>query len=453
MKTAKAKADKAHALSTDLPAIAQLEKEIRERMAAITEQGRGELDAYRAALASRSPGYSHLLNARKFSDTLADIDSFYPQGQALTGDVLQESNAFDSAMQSADSAVAARQFDQAYAFVLPYRSFVDEEARVASVVDAAYGAHLEDGNKREQREDWTGAIKEFKQAASIKDTAEAETSLQNAQKQQVIAQDKAAAAKALGMSQDFQAQHNTIKAYEVLASLPPSQQPLVADAKNTLEPAYVAAAAMEAGKLHQAHSPIRGLADEVGIEKAYYYLQNAYKLSENDSYQDKMSLDADELSAYLLDQAKHFLAKPGGSGTEIGWTYLQEALRYKASNLDAVRDAIVAASPAHAMRSKLSIRVQFRDQTSSRDSPGRGRAVGKRNYYRTGEFGRSGQGGARRRNHRRRAGLRTGWRCAGPSFVGGSHHRADGIGVPLRRGAGSQRSLEQDQSGGRDRGG
>ena len=36
----------------------------------------------------------------------------------------------------------------------------------------------------------------------------------------------------------------------------------------TLEPAYVAAAALEARNLHQAHSPIRGLADEVGIEKA-----------------------------------------------------------------------------------------------------------------------------------------------------------------------------------------
>ena len=35
-----------------------------------------------------------------------------------------------------------------------------------------------------------------------------------------------------------------------------------------------------------------------------------------------------------------------------------------------MRDALVAASPAHAMRSKLSIRVQFRDQTSSRDSQG-----------------------------------------------------------------------------------
>ncbi|MGB7984602.1 MAG: hypothetical protein WCF54_05530 [Terracidiphilus sp.] len=370
LKTAKLKADKAHSLASDLPACVQLEKDLRDRLANITEQGRGELDAYRAALASRTTGYVHLLNARKFSDTLAGIDSFYPQGQALTGDVLQETNTFESAMGSADAASSVKQFDQAYSFVLPYRSFVEEEPRVAAVIDAAYGAHLEAGNKAEQSEDWSGAIKEFKQAASIKDTSEAHESQKNAEKQLVIAQDKAAAARALGASRDFQAQHSTVKAYEVLAALPPAQQALVADDMKALEPAYVAAAALEAKALHQAHSPIHGPADEVAIEKAYTLLNHAYDLSENESYKDKLDLDANELSVYLVDQAKHYLDKPGGSGTEIGWTYLQEARQYKASNLDAVRDAIVAAAPAHAMRSKLSIRVQFRDQTSSRDSQG-----------------------------------------------------------------------------------
>jgi len=370
LKAAKAKAEKAHSLASDLPACVQLEKDVRDRLAAITEQGRGELDAYRAALASRTAGYTHLLNARKFSDTLAGIDSFYPQGQALTGDVLQETNTFESALGSADEAISVKQFDQAYSFVLPYRSFAEEDPRVAAIIDAAYGFHLDAGNKAEQSEDWNGAIKEFKQAASLKDTTEARESQQNAEKQLVISQDKAAAAKALAASRDFQAQHATVKAYEVLAALPATQKAIVADEMKMLEPSYVLAAAAEAKALHQAHSPIHGPADEVAIEKAYNLLANAYSLSDNESYEDKLDLDANELSAYLVDQAKHYLDKPGGSGTEIGWLYLQEARQYKASNLDAVRDAIVAAAPAHAMRSKLSIRVQFRDQTSSRDSQG-----------------------------------------------------------------------------------
>lgn len=370
LKTARVKADKAYALAPDLDSFKKLEEEIHVRLAVITGQGRSELDAYRAAMASHAPGYAHLQNARRFCDTVADIDPFFSPGQALIGEVLPESNALEDALQSAGSAQAAKQFDQAYAFVLPYRAFAQEEPRVLAIVDAAYGYHMERGKKLEQSQVWKDAIVEFEKAASIKDTSEARDAAVNAQKQLVIALDRAAADKALGSSKDYIQQHNVVRAYEVLSSLSAVQQALVADEMKALEQAYVLAAVQEAKNLHQTHSPIRGPADVTGIEKAYLYLDKAYRLSENDSYRDKMDLDANELSAYLLEQAKHYLGKPGGSSTELGWAYLEEARQYKASNLDAVRDAIVAASPAHAMRSKLSIRVQFRDQTSQRDSQG-----------------------------------------------------------------------------------
>ena len=372
LKTAKAKADQARAQAPELPAYTKLDGKIRARLAAIADQGRGELDAYRAALASRVAGYVHLQNAKRFSDTVSGIDAFFPQGQALAGEVLKDVNSFEGALQSADSAMAVKQYDQGYAFIVPYRAFADEEGRVSALVDTTYTYHLEYGNKLEQSEDWKGAIKEFEMAGSVKDTPEARDSLKNAQKQLVAAQDKAAADKAVASSKEFQAQHNMIRAYEVMANLSDAQQALgeVAEEMKSIEPAYVLAAVQEAKNLHQAHSPIRGLADETGMDKAYADLQNAYRLSENDSYKDKLDLDGDELSSYLLDQAKHYLGKPGGSGTELGWNYLQEARQYKASNLDAVRDAINVALPAHAMRSKLSIRVQFRDQTSQRDSQG-----------------------------------------------------------------------------------
>jgi hypothetical protein len=370
LKSARAKADKAHALAPDLDSCKKLEGEIRLRLMVITGQGRSELDAYRAAVTSRAPGYVHLQNARRFCGTVADIDPFFPPGQALAGEVLKDSNAFEAALQSAGSAQAAKQFDEAYAFVLPYRAFAQEEPRVLAVVDAAYGYHMELGNKLEQGQAWKDAIAEFEKAVSIKVTSEARDAVKNAQKLLVIALDKEAADKALASSKDYEQQHNVVRAYEVLSGLSDVQQALVADEMKTLEPNYVLAAVQEAKSLHQAHNPIRGSADEIGIEKAYLYLQKAYQLSENNSFRDKMDLDANELSAYFLEQAKHYLEKPGGSGTELGWAYLEKARQYKASNLDAVRDAIVAASPAHAMRSKLSIRVQFRDQTSQRDSQG-----------------------------------------------------------------------------------
>jgi hypothetical protein len=370
LKTADAKADQAHAMAPELAATAKLEKEINLRLAAITSLGRGELAAYREALAAHGPGYIHLPNARKFSEIAAEIDPFFSEEQALAEEILKERGAFDSALVSANAAAAVKQFDQAYASILRYRGFAGEEPQVAAIVDGAYGYHIDEGNKLGLSEEWKGAIQEFDKAVSVKDSYEARELKANAQKQLMVSQDKAAAAGAVASSKNYAQQRNMIRAYEVLASLPPAQQALVADEMNALEPAYVESAAQQAKSLHQAHSPIRGLADEVGVERAYDYLRKAYQLSDNESYKDKMDLDGNELSVYLLEQAKHYLGKPGGSGTELGWNYLEEARQYKASNLDAVRDAIVAASPAHAMRSKLSIRVQFRDQTSQRDSQG-----------------------------------------------------------------------------------
>jgi hypothetical protein len=370
LKTAKSKSDQAHALLPNLEIGVQLDKGVHKALTAIVEEGKAELAAYRAAVTARSAGYLHLPNAKKFSDVVTDIDMNLLAGQALQGDVLQEENTFEAAIQSAVFAQNAKQYDQAYSFVAPYRFFAEEEPRISAVVESTYSYHLARGNQFDQDSNWKSAIEEFDKAGSTKDTAEARDSLKNAKQQLVISQDKEAAAKALDTSKAYQAQHNVIRAYEVLANLPQNQQALVTAEMKELEPGYIQSASNEAKGLRQAHDPIKGMADEIGIENAYRLLQSAYNLSQNESYRDRMDLLGNELSAYLLDQAKHYLAKPGGSGTELGWTYLTEALQYKAENLDAVRDAMVTASPAHSMRSKLSIRVQFRDQTSQRDSTG-----------------------------------------------------------------------------------
>ena len=155
----------------------------------------------------------------------------------------------------------------------------------------------------------------------------------------------------------------------MLYELPPSQKALVAEGIERLKDGYVLSAVQAAKELQKAHDPIRGLGDEIGIEKAYNYLLRAFELSNDDSYRDMSEILGDDLSAYFISQAKLYLDKPSGSGTELGWTYLEEALFYKPSN-QAAHDAKVAAEPAHAMHSGLSIRVQFRDQTSLRDSTG-----------------------------------------------------------------------------------
>ena len=295
---------------------------------------------------------------------------FFAPGQALADDIVQENNTFETAMHVGRGRASQGTIRPGYSFAQRDRSFSAEETQIGHVVDDAYANHLAHGNKLNRARTGREPSRSSKRLGASRTPPSAAVSLKNAQKQMAAAQDKSVVDKALESSKQFQAQHNMLRAYDVLASLPDAQLAQVAEQMKALEPAYVQSAALEAKALHQAHSPIRGLADEVAIEKAYQFLQKAYDLSENEAYKDKRDLDGNELSAYLLDQAKHYLAKPGGSGTELGWSCLEKARQYKASNLDAVRDALVAAAPAHAMRSKLSIRVQFRDQTSQRDSQG-----------------------------------------------------------------------------------
>jgi hypothetical protein len=372
LKNAKAQSDQAHALApvSGLPALGKLDDGIRLRLSAIVEIGRGELNAYHAALTTHTSGYSHLDTARKYADIAGGIDSGFPAFQAIQGEILQDNNTFQSALRSAESARDAKQFDQAMTFVLPYRAFAGEEARVAAVIDAAYGYHLAKGKQAEGTPDWKAAIREYEKAGSVKDTAEARDALKHAREQLTILQDRAAADKALQSSKDYEQARDIIHAYEVLSDLPATQRVLVSDDIDRLKSAYVQSSSQMATELHKAHSPIHGPADVGSIERAYKYLQGAYDLSENETYHDRMDLLGNELSGYFLDQAKHYLAKPAGSGTELGSTYLQAALPYKASNLPAVRDAQFSASAAHSFRSKLSIGVQFRDQTSQRDSTG-----------------------------------------------------------------------------------
>jgi hypothetical protein len=363
LKTTKADLDQAHDLAPELASVKTLADELHKSFSGITDKGRAELDNYRVALKGQTAGYAHLLNAKKFSDIVAGIDPYFAPEQALLGDVQKEINDLEGAVQSANGAVDGKQFDQAYAFIVPYRAFADEEPRLGVIVDATYQYHMEQGGAKGGTQNWPGAIKEYQLAIKTKDTAEAEDALKNAQAQLVIVTDNNAVARALDSSKDYQQQKKPIQAYEVLAALTDHQQQMAGDEMKALQPGYVLAAVVEAKSLHKNHMPIGGARDMEQIEKAYKYLSNAYKLSEDDSYKDTMGLYGDDLSIYLLNQAKIYLQKPAGSGTELGFAFLETAGAYRAANFAEVRDAIKSAQDAHKMRSKISIRVHFIDQT------------------------------------------------------------------------------------------
>ncbi len=367
LKDAKVQLELARAQAPGMDSVTKLAADIRLRLIGLTDNGRRELDSYRNALTAHSAGFPHLPAARKLAEAVADIDPDLVGGRSLLQDVVQDSNAFDQALRSARSAETARQMDDAYTAILPYRNFAEDEPRVAAILDAAYSYHFDRGKKYEDSQDWQNAIREFDRAGTIKDTSEARDSLKNAQAQLVVQQDKAAAESALRTSKSYEEQQDILRAYEALYNLPPAQQHYVIADLRRLGPEYVIKASQEAKDLRQAHDPIKGINDERQIEDAYVYLQRAYQLSADESLRDRRDNLGKDLSVYLLAQAKHYLDKPAGSGSEMGWKYLERALPYKAPNLPQVRDAETAAGPIHAMRSKLSIRVQFRDQTSARN--------------------------------------------------------------------------------------
>jgi len=376
LKEAKTQEDLAHALRADFKSSVQLASEINGKLQALRDKGRAELDAYSAALAAHSPGYAHLETAKALADGITGVDPVFAAGVKLLADVTQATSAYESALQSAASATAAKQMDAAFQFVLPYRAFAEEDPRVAQVIDATYEFHFERGRLAGQGQDWETAVSEYDKAASTKDVADARDALKDAKVKLAIAQDEVAAKKALGTSQEYEAQKDFINAYEVLANLSTSQQKVVAGEMTRLTPDYVQAASDKAKVIVKNYPEIKGIEDERQIEQAYALLQDAFRLSDESaakaSYQTRMENLGEELSEWFLDRAKHFLDKPAGSFTEVGWAYLKEAESYKATNLDQVRDTSTAAGPAHSMHSKLSIRVHVLDQTSLRESTGLG---------------------------------------------------------------------------------
>src|SRR5580692_1803674 len=370
LKTAFSRADQVSILLPGNDGAGKLHESVRAELVQIAGKGATELQAYKQALAGHTNGYVHLANARQLADRALEVDPHFDQGLALQGKVAEESKRVDAAMRSAESMMSAQRYDEAVTALTDFRSFADEEPRIAAVIDNTYKFHLDRGKAAATAQKWHDAVEEYKKATDLKATPEAANALQQAHAQFVSSSNQAAADVAVQQSTSLQQQKYFIEAYEVLANLPEAQRALVKDQMQALEPDYVKSASDEAKKLKDAHVPIQGRTDEIGVQKAYNYLQAASALRPDD--QDlklRLELLAQTLSDYYVVQAKKFLDKPLGSGVGLAWLYLDEAQQYQ-SNRDDVRDERTKFTSIHNVRSTLSIKVVFRDQTSRRDSAG-----------------------------------------------------------------------------------
>lgn len=365
LKSARGFVEQAIALTPGLPEVKKLDDGVQAALSGIVEKGRNELDAYLTALKGHTAGYAHLGTAKSLLETANGIE-ITQNGQTALNEEMKAYDAVQGAMRQAESSATAKRYDLALSNVEPYRSFAGEEPRIAAIIDADYSYHMDAGKRAAGLSNWDTAVAEYEKAEKAKGTPEERRQLANAREQWTVTQNKAAAQKAENESAAYEQEKppDIIRAYEVLDQLPDAQKALVADDLQRLQPAYIQKCRQTAKNLNQAFKSLGGVADEKQVEQAYSYYQKAYKLSQDPSDQDQMAGIADELSAYELAQAKKFLEKPDGSGTEMGWTYLSEAFKYGGTNLGLVRDAMTSDGPKHRIRSTLSIRVQFRDQTS-----------------------------------------------------------------------------------------
>jgi len=370
LRTAYLRADQAHELLPTNDDTSKLRDAVHAELVLVADKIRAELQAYRQALANHTTGYSHLSVSRQLTEQTLGVDPHFDQGTTLQAAVTAETKRVDEAMQSGESNTAAQHYDEAVAAVSDFRAFADEEPRIAAILDTAYKYHLEQGKADTAAQKWSDAVQEYQRAVSIKPTAEATAALKTGQSSLQSSNDQAAADTALQQSNAFEQDKKYIEAYEVLANLPESQRALVRDRMQTLEANYVTSASDEAKRLMDAHNPIQGRIDEIGVQQAYAYLQRACTLQpDNQNLKLRRDLISQTLSDYYVARAKTYLEKPLGSGVGVAWLYLQEAQQYQ-PNRDDIRDERTKYSAIHNIRSTLSIKVVFRDQTSRRDSSG-----------------------------------------------------------------------------------
>ena len=370
LRTAFLRADQVHELLPTNDAAAKLHDGVRAELALVVDKSRTELAAYRQALTGHTAGYVHLGNSRQLIDQALGVDSHYDQALTQQSAIAAETKRVDAAMQSAESMIAAQKYDDAITAIADFRAFAGEEPRIAAIVDSAYKYHFERGKADVAGQKWREAVQEYRRASDLKPTSEAANALKLAQSNLQTSTDQAAADAALQQSNAFQQDKKSIEAYEVLANLPDAQRALVKDQMQALEPDYVKGASDEAKKLLDAHNPIQGRVDEIGVERAHDLLERACTLEpDNQNLKLRRDLISQTLSDYYVARAKLYLDKPLGSGVGIAWLYLDEAQQYQ-PNRDDVRDERTKFAAIHNIRSTLSIKVVFRDQTSRRESAG-----------------------------------------------------------------------------------
>ncbi len=374
LKQAHAQAQAASQAASGYQPAFKLGEAIHHELDALLEQDQAELKAFHDALEHHGPGYSHLMAAKRHVEELSEIEADYAPVKNLRGEIANEEKKLGSTAANAESLLAAKRYDEAVTALGPYAAFAAEVARVDAVLNAAYEHHFNRGKEHSSRQEWEQATDELRKAVAIRSNSqEAKAALNTAMTQLTATRNQQAANMAVVQSDEYATKGEIIEAYNVLAALPDAQRALVADRISALSRDYVTAASRRAQKLQDIHLPIRGRADEDAVREACELLDHASSLTGDPAVKLKHDFLAGKISSYYIDQAKRRLDKPLGSGVGVGWLYLKEAQRYDVNVgvvKDQLRDLMASYAPVYQRRSRLSVGIVIRDQTSRQNSVG-----------------------------------------------------------------------------------
>jgi hypothetical protein len=329
------------------------------------------LEAYRKALLDHAPRYSQLRAAQQHIELLLEVRPDYTPLLNLQREIAVEHRKLETTIVSAQVLMVEGRYDQAVNSLGPYVAFASEIPRVNSVINAAFKYHYENGQRLATREEWEKARVEFVTAAALQpDRKDAQAAADNAVARLEAQRDQEAANAAVLQSDDYAQKHQIVEAYNVLADLPEKQRALVTSQLSALSHDYIAVAVRRAQKLHESHIPIKDPTDQNAVLEAYVLLDRVSSLEDDPAITVKRDFLSAKISDYYLGQAGRYLQKADGSGAGIGWLYLKQAARYGTTNADSLKDEMVRYEPIYQRRTQLSIGIEFRDQTSRRDSHG-----------------------------------------------------------------------------------
>jgi hypothetical protein len=362
-------ADQAQSLTPSDAAVTDLESKIHAEVLALSHAAIDKLKLYKEALNQRTAGYANLVAAENLANGASSVEPAAPEAASAESQTMAARASFNKVLRDTEAKTAARQADGAAQAIDSLRSFAQENRTIADDLNAIAGLYLADAKQLEEQPDWPGAVTDLEKASATVSSPETTALLDEARKQAKNAADKAAALAVTQKSQDAESRGDIIAAYEVLDNLPPDQHALVTARLDTLKDQYVQAAEQAATALQKAHEPINGISDEIGIQTAYGYVQRCFGLTNDPTLQDRLTILGDDLSGYYLQQGKKYAEKPDGSGVNVGWEYLDEARPYKSKTyLGQINDEMASVQSSHNLKSRLSLKVGFRDQTSRRES-------------------------------------------------------------------------------------